>query len=83
MSVDISGNQYGRFTTIGLAKKENGMEFWHVICSCGRKKEIRRSDLLSGRVKSCGCIRLEIRNKRREIIRKTRERLGLPSLNLI
>ncbi len=54
---DISGNVFGRLTAIRLANRVGRISVWECVCECGVTKFIRRSHLLSGAIKSCGCYR--------------------------
>jgi hypothetical protein len=40
---------------------------WQCLCDCGTAKTLRRSDLVSGRVVSCGCFRDQRTSERRRI----------------
>ena len=57
---DLEGKEFGRFLVIGRAKPlaEDGA-YWNVLCSCGKSKVVKGSSLISGRSKSCGCLRVE------------------------
>lgn len=44
------GQKFGKQTVIDIPKGR----YWLCLCSCGREKLVRRHDLLSGKVKSCG-----------------------------
>ena len=55
-SVDISGNRYGRLTAISFSRKVNKKYYWLCKCDCGNTKEVRKDHLISGNVKSCGCL---------------------------
>lgn len=55
-SVDISGNRYGRLTAISFSRKVNKKYYWLCKCDCGNTKEVRKDQLISGNVKSCGCL---------------------------
>lgn len=53
---DLTGQQFGRLTairSIGLDKWNNVI--WECKCECGNTHATRASQLLSGRIKSCGC----------------------------
>jgi hypothetical protein len=39
------------------SKQENGYSFWDCECACGKIVEVIHGDLVSGRKKSCGCLR--------------------------
>ena len=51
--LDITGEKYGKLTAIKLISTNPTM--WLCKCDCGTQKEIRLTDLRSGRVTSCGC----------------------------
>ena len=45
---DFSGQVFGLFTVIGLAKIKRGISIWLVRCSCGRESLYQLSDLRRG-----------------------------------
>ena len=56
---DISGERFGRLTAIYPTEKRdksNGAVIWICKCDCGNYKEAAYSVLISGGVKSCGCL---------------------------
>lgn len=56
------GERYGKLTLIkkiGTHNKPN----WRCKCDCGNEKDVRISDLRSGRTSSCGCVYKESRGK--------------------
>ena len=55
------GTKKGRLTSMSLPFKRKGFVGYRIICkcSCGNIKETRKIDFLSGRCKSCGCLRKE------------------------
>lgn len=48
---------YGKLKTIELVKSNNGYNHWKCECECGNIKYVRGKQLLSGYVKSCGCLK--------------------------
>lgn len=61
---DITGHVFGRLTVVQLAEvTKTGQSMWICKCECGNKKIIRRSSLISGSTRSCGCLR---KNKKGE-----------------
>ena len=58
---DISGQTFGRLTAISSTDKRNtgGSIVWNCKCSCGVEKQLDANALLSGNVKSCGCLQSE------------------------
>jgi hypothetical protein len=47
--IDISGHRFGRWTVL----KFSGSKLWECLCDCGRKSEIRGTDLRRGRSTQC------------------------------
>jgi hypothetical protein len=52
---DLTGLIFGSLTAIELGNSKGNGAWWSCKCKCGNNKEIRSSDLLRGKVKSCGC----------------------------
>ena len=55
----MTGREFGRLKVIGLAYMKNHKSYWLCECKCGKHKAIRKDALISGRVKSCGCLNRE------------------------
>lgn len=56
----LIGKQYGRLIVLGIAPKEiwrNKNSHWICECECGQQRIIGGSDLESGNVNSCGCLK--------------------------
>jgi 5-methylcytosine-specific restriction endonuclease McrA len=56
---DITGQIFTNIKVLSLGKTKDGQRYWNCLCACGNLKEIRTGDLLSGGVKSCGCLYIE------------------------
>jgi hypothetical protein len=54
MKSDLTGQQFGRLKVVSL---EKGM--WRCQCNCGSIVYFRRTPIVNGLVKSCGCYRKE------------------------
>ncbi len=54
---DICGMKFGMLTVISRAGSKNKKSIWNCACDCGGTKVVSCSDLKSGRVKSCGCLK--------------------------
>lgn len=56
---DIVGKVFDRLTVIGYSEKKykNGKTLLQCQCSCGNITNVERSNLLSGAVRSCGCLK--------------------------
>jgi hypothetical protein len=56
------GKTYNRLTITEVLPKKGGQNIRVItICSCGVTKEIRLSHIKSGKIKSCGCLNLEMK----------------------
>lgn len=55
---DLTGRRFGRLVVRGLAPPEGGggRRKWLCRCDCGGLKPVYPSRLVSGRVRSCGCL---------------------------
>ncbi|MFY8264034.1 hypothetical protein ACOT7R_14155 [Clostridium perfringens] len=60
---NIIGKKFGKLTVIKLEKSSKGRKKYLCECMCGNKKIVSKSDLITGHVKSCGCL---LREKRAE-----------------
>ena len=63
--VDLTGQRFGRLTVV---EKKGSREYrpgryriyWRCKCDCGNECYVHTTDLRTGKVKSCGCLRKEI-----------------------
>lgn len=56
--IDITGQQFGDLTVIGLSDKRGGPSntlLWECRCSCGNTAYVLGASLRAGHYKSCGC----------------------------
>lgn len=56
---DLTGKTFGRFYVIGVADDGQKKTSYICQCECGKIKKVRADGLLSGRTKSCGCLKRE------------------------
>jgi 5-methylcytosine-specific restriction endonuclease McrA len=57
---DITGQKFGRLLAIERTEEKSGTNYkWLCQCECGTQKKIRLSDLLNGKIRSCGCLHKE------------------------
>ena len=62
-----AGERYCRLTLVkqvGIEKCRNAR--WLVKCDCGTEFEASLGNIRSGRTRSCGCLRKELLQKRRQ-----------------
>lgn len=64
--IDLTGKQFGRLTVIERVDTNatNVGARWLCKCSCGNQKIIKSASLVTGKTKSCNCIRDEKAAKR-------------------
>lgn len=54
---DLTGQSFGRWTVIGFHGRSTSGEVLYLCkCACGTERVLRRSSLMSGNSKSCGCL---------------------------
>ena len=57
---DIAGQRFGRLTAIcAKSERSGGSVMWKCRCDCGRESVHSAKALLSGRARSCGCLKRE------------------------
>lgn len=61
--IDRTGEKYNHLLVLGLEAITNGKPAWKCRCDCGKITVVRGSNLVSGAVKSCGCLRNTPYNK--------------------
>lgn len=63
-SLDITGNKYGNLTAIRYSHTgKNYMQYWVFKCDCGNEIITRKTSVISGHCKSCGCLQRQIAKK--------------------
>ena len=62
---DLTGRRFGILTVIGIDRSKIGRGiYWKCKCDCGNIKSYRRGTLVSGMVKSCGCLSRKMSSER-------------------
>ena len=77
---DITGQRFGRWTIAALGPStERGESQWLCRCDCAEERLVRRSELVNGDSRSCGCLRRETtaRNQAISARKRRRARAGL------
>lgn len=56
---DITNQKFGEWIALyrTYKKTSTGSYYWHCKCSCGTERDVEIGSLLSGKSKSCGCIK--------------------------
>ena len=61
---DLTGQRFNKLVALRpTEERKNGNVMWECRCDCGNSTVIRRSMLVSGKTKSCGCLRKEGKKK--------------------
>lgn len=75
--IDMIGLKYNRLTVVSKSDKAHTKgdtsSMWNCVCDCGSLLVVSRRSLLSDRIMSCGCLRLELNRKQA----KDRRRPGI------
>ncbi|NYB74981.1 AP2 domain-containing protein [Sedimentibacter hydroxybenzoicus DSM 7310] len=66
-SKNIIGHKFGLLTVLREYRNEKGYLVYECICECGTIKTAYKSNIVSGRTKSCGCLEEKNRRKYRDI----------------
>lgn len=56
---NLSGKKIGRLKVVKISYKLRST-YWECQCDCGNKIVVKRSNLISGNTKSCGCLKKEV-----------------------
>ena len=63
-TLDITGNKYGNLTAVRYSHTgKNYMHYWVFKCDCGKEITTRKTAVISGHCKSCGCLQKQIAKK--------------------
>jgi hypothetical protein len=57
---DLAGRVFGQLTVLaraGSTKQTPRRPLWRCLCRCGREQVVLGASLVSGRTRSCGCLR--------------------------
>lgn len=72
-ALDLHGKRFTRLVAIERVENApNGQAVWKCQCDCGNITFVRRGNLMSGAVKSCGCLVHEPAHNRTHAMSKTR-----------
>ena len=56
---NLQGQKFGRLIVLKESDRRQKGIIWTCLCICGKFKEVRSDHLIAGRIKSCGCFRIE------------------------
>lgn len=61
---NLVGKRFHRLTVTSFDRfSDAGYPYWNCVCDCGKEQSVYEHNLVSGRTKSCGCLKSE-RGKR-------------------
>ena len=52
---NLQGFQFGSLTVLNLGKSNGNGAVWLCQCKCGNQKELPATDMVQGKINSCGC----------------------------
>ena len=52
---NLEGKVFGSLKVLKLGRSKGNGAWWICQCKCGKQKEIRSSDMVQGKINSCGC----------------------------
>lgn len=58
-SKNITGQRFGRLTVLSRDPTIKRKAVWICLCDCGKQHSVNTGNLISGGVKSCGCLQRE------------------------
>jgi len=61
---DLTGRVFDRWTVRKFSGRKNRRSLWECVCRCGSIKIVSDSNLLSGKSRSCGCLKRELQRSR-------------------
>lgn len=62
--IDLTNRRFNRLVVLERGQNnKHGRAMWICKCDCGNFKSVTSSDLLNSRVRSCGCLAIEVRTK--------------------
>ena len=71
--IDITGRRFGRLTALYRDGWSNSWQaMWVCRCDCGKEVRVFKTNLMSGRSRSCGCLKSDL------IAERNRKRNGSP-----
>lgn len=81
--IDLTGQRFGRLMVIGREGYTNARAIiWSCKCDCGKMTKSTRANLVSGHMKSCGCLKRERVSTLNKTHGKTQTRLHRIWLNM-
>lgn len=73
--LNFVGQKFGRLVALEEVISEGNSHIWKCRCTCGNEITVKQEALKAGRVRSCGCLRLErvteVQNTQEDLVGKT------------
>lgn len=72
---DLTGKKFGRLLVLKEVRNLNNSTrpMWECRCECGKIHHTIQTNLMNGRVQSCGCYNRDVQRKKMQIHRQTRD----------
>lgn len=61
---DLSGSKHHRLRVVSRAPNRKNQTYWNCICDCGGMTVVNGGNLLSKKIKSCGCFNVDVSRRR-------------------
>ena len=61
--LDLKGQKFSRLYVIEEQSRDRTTTYWKCLCDCGNESIVPTSYLTSGNTRSCGCLRIDNRDK--------------------
>ncbi len=62
--LELAGQRFGRLLVLAPAGCLKRVSLWLCACDCGAVKTLRGYQLKAGRIRSCGCLRVDVQSAR-------------------
>jgi hypothetical protein len=63
-ALELTGQRFGKLVVLNRCGSKHGHVAWRCKCDCGREIITIGSHLKSGTSRSCGCVRIVLKNSR-------------------
>ena len=61
---NITNKKFSRLTAIKFSSKKGRQHYWLFLCDCGNKVTAKKNHVIAGKIRSCGCLKVEETIKR-------------------
>ena len=80
---DVVGMKFGRLTALSLVPNNGKYKYFvNCVCECGNKKQVSKCSLVTGHVRSCGCLLVDYLSTSEKKHRTTHGMRNSPEYNV-